>query len=241
MTNDPDPAPGSTAGGTPRAMWWVGGVLVLVIIGLVVALVVRNGEDGDDVADRDAVTGSTEPSTTSTSTTTTEATTTSEDASATTGPNEPPADLSNAATTPVSVPAPPIETAQLTAVRVGTHEGYVRVVFEFTGELPGYDIGYVDGPVREDGSGDEVAVEGERVLSVRMTPASGVVLGGESFTRTYTGPDRIAGGGGAVTEVVEVSDFESQMTWAIGTTGGQRFAVSDLSSPTRLVIDVVNE
>ena len=113
---------------------------------------------------------------------------------------------------------------------------------EFDGDLPGYDVGYLDGPPREDGSGEEVAVEGDRILSVRMTPASGVVLGPDSVTETYTGPDRItAASGGVVTEVVQLGDFEAQLTWAIGTIGGQRFKVTTLSDPTRLVVDVVNE
>lgn len=242
MNDDPSTTPDSAQPAQRRALVIVGAVLAVAIVVVAVALLVRGGDsNGDDAASGTTTTASTASTSTSSTPATNTSSTTSPDAAVTTGPNEPPADLSGAATTQVSVPYPNTPTAQLTAVRVGTHEGYVRVVFEFTGELPGYDIGYLNGPVTEDGSGDVVAVEGKRVISVRMTPASGVLLGNGSYTETYTGPDRIPGMGGAVTEVVEAGDFESQTTWAIGTTGGQRFKVSTLSNPTRLVVDVVNE
>ena len=239
-------APGTPTGAGPtdgaptpgrRALWVVGGLIVVAVVAVVVALVV-NASDDTETAESTTSSSTTVPSTTSTGATTNS----SPDAAETTGPNEPPADLSGADTTRVSVPSPSTPAAQLTAVRVGVHQGYVRTAFEFTGDLPGYDIGYLDGPPLQDGSGEEVAVEGGRVLSVRMAPASGVILGPDVVTETYTGPDRItAASGGAVTEAVLLGDFESQLTWAIGTTGGQRFKVSTLSAPTRLVIDVVNE
>jgi len=235
--SDPQASSPTTSPGSRRALWITTGVLVVVVAVLVGVVLVRGGDDGDDEA-ADTTTAST---TTSSSSSTTPTSTTTPDAAVTTGPNEPPADLSGAATTPVSVPASGAPTAQLTAVRVGTHQGYIRIAFEFDGEVPGYDIGYLDGPLYEDGSGAEVPISGEKVLSVRMTPASAIRMEGETFTRTYTGPDRLTSSGGAVTEVVEAGDFESQMTWGIGTTGGQSFKVTTLTEPTRLIIDVVNE
>jgi hypothetical protein len=234
MSDASVPSP-SSAPGPRRALWVTSAVLVVVVAVLVGVLLVRGGDDNDDEA-ADTTTASTTISSTTTSTSTT-----TPDAAVTTGPNEPPADLSFAATTPVSVPPSGAPTAQLTAVRVGTHQGYIRIAFEFDGAVPGYDVGYLDGPLLEDGSGAEVPIEGERILSVRMTPASAVRMEGEGFTRTYTGPDRLTSSGGAVTEVVEAGDFEAQMTWGIGTTAGQRFAVSTLESPSRLIVDVVNE
>jgi len=226
-----------------RGLWVVGGLIVVAVIA-VVAFVATGGDDSETANLATANLATADLTTTTSRSTSSSAapTTSSPDAAVTTAPNTPPADLSGAATTRVSVPYPGSPTAQLTAVRVGVHQGYVRTTFEFTGDLPGFDIGYLDGPPRQDGSGQEVAVEGGRILSVRMSPASGVVLGPDSVTETYTGPDRItAASGGAVTEVVQLGDFESQSTWAIGTTEGQRFKVSTLDGPTRLVVDVVNE
>ncbi len=185
--------------------------------------------DSDDAGDGDGTTSSTSSSTTSstTSTSTTEGTSPST-----------PGGLDGAATTPVSVPYPQIETAQLTDVTVGAHDGYDRVVFTFDGELPGYDIGYVDGPVTEDGSGDPIEVGGTAAISVRMSPASGALLTGEQVEMTYTGPNRVEGPGNPVVEVVRAGDFEAQLTWAIGVEGEQPFKVSTLTGPTRIVVDV---
>ena len=234
MTDTRSSDPSARPPAAPRALWAIGAVIVIAIVVIVVVLVTR-GDDSDDTADDTTTT-----TTTASTTTTTEATTTTEqDASATTMPDEVDVDLSGAATTPVIAPPVATSTAPLTNVRVGTHQGYVRTVFEFEGELPGYEVAYAEGPLIEDGSGEEVVVEGSRAISVRMAPASAVSLG-ETVTRSYDGPDRFSSEGGAVTEVVEVSDFEAQMTWAIGTTEGQPFKVTTLSNPTRLIIDVVN-
>ena len=83
------------------------------------------------------------------------------------------------------------ETALLTGVRAASHDGYDRVVFEFRNGVPGYDVGYVERPVRADGSGEPVEVDGGAVLLVRMEPALDADLTQESAPRTYTGPARL--------------------------------------------------
>lgn len=145
--------------------------------------------------------------------------------------------------------APPISTpavdprGHLTAVRAAAsadQAGGSRVVFEFDAVVPGYKIDYVQRPVTEDGSGDEVAVEGAALLEVRFENAAGARLEGEKVVRTYTGPDRVkASGGGVVSEVVDAGDFEGLVTWIVGLR--QRvpaLSVSTLQGPSRLVIDV---
>ena len=140
--------------------------------------------------------------------------------------------------TPVSLPAAG-ETALLTAVRAAGQEGFDRVVFEFAAGLPGYRVGYVERPVRQDGSGNEVEVAGQAVLEVRMSPASGAEVSASGVRTTYTGPDRLRPrGGSVVTEVVRVGDFEAQLTWVVGTSARSPFKVTTLGSPARLVVDV---
>ncbi len=75
--------------------------------------------------------------------------------------------LPGAGTTPVVVHATNTRTALLTAVRAARHEGFDRVVFQFSNVLPGYDVRYVRKPVRQDGSG--------RIVPVRAptSPGSG--------------------------------------------------------------------
>jgi hypothetical protein len=133
------------------------------------------------------------------------------------------------------------DTAYLVDVRTATHDGFERVVLEFEGdEVPSYRIGYVDPPIRQPGSGHELAVEGAAFLELRLEPATSVDLTGPEFEETYTGPERIAlDGPGPTTELVFVGDFESNMAWVIGSEARAPFAVAFFEDPLRLVVDIV--
>ena len=144
---------------------------------------------------------------------------------------------------PLSTPAvdPRAHLTGVTAAADPARPGGSRVVFEFDSVVPGYRIDYVQRPVTEDGSGDEVKVEGLALLQVRFENAGAARLEGEKVVRTYTGPDRVAASGdpGVVLEVVDAGDFEGVTTWVVGLR--QRVAgvsVSTLSGPARLVLDV---
>jgi len=124
-------------------------------------------------------------------------------------------------------------------VRVAGHPGFDRVVFEFRSDTdrPGVDAGYVD-QLKEDGSGEDVDVEGTAFLQVRMEPASGVNLSTEPFEETYTGPRRLRGDTAVVTEVARTGDFEANLTWGIGLRSKASFRVTVLTNPARVVVDV---
>ena len=142
---------------------------------------------------------------------------------------------------PVTSTAAGAETSLLTELRAGRHEGYDRVVFEFGNAVPGYDIRYVERPVRADGSGNEVAVAGTAVLLVRMEPALDADLTQESAPPTYTGPNRFSPDTARVAELVRVGGFEAVLTWAIGVDGEAPFLVTKLENPARLVVDIAAE
>lgn len=133
------------------------------------------------------------------------------------------------------------DTALLRDVRTGTHDGFDRVVLEFEGDdPPSYQIGYIDPPVLEDGSGNEVHVEGSAFLEVRATPAAGYDPLNDA-EETYLGPDRFAPAGiVAVQELVEIGDFESNLGWVLGLDHEAEFAVEILQDPLRIVVDVVH-
>lgn len=142
-------------------------------------------------------------------------------------------------TDPTTIPAGR-GTALLTAVRSGVQPGYDRVVFEFDGTgLPGVAVAYTPRPIRADASGDEVAIEGDAVLVVRMSPAAGVDLSGNTAIITYTGPTRLAPRQANVVEIVRTGDFEGVLTWAIGLRARTAYRVLTLESPSRVVIDIV--
>jgi hypothetical protein len=129
--------------------------------------------------------------------------------------------------------------AELGAVRAAGHGGVDQVVFEFSGAAPGYRVGYEAKPVREDGSGAEVALAGGFALAVRMDNASAYHLEGDASHPTYTGPKRISPSGTAnVVELVNNGDFEGVLSWTLGVRDKAGFKVTLLSSPPRLVVDV---
>lgn len=134
--------------------------------------------------------------------------------------------------------------AQLVDVRVATHEGFDRIVLEFdTDAIPSYRVGYVDPPVVQDGSGEEMAIDGEAFLEIRMTPASGLTPLTDppgDWERTYEGPLRLRLGSGTVTEVVRVDDWEANLSWVVGVERTAPFSMEWLSGPRRLVVDVAH-
>ena len=148
--------------------------------------------------------------------------------------------LEGASTNPVTAKATNKQTALLKAVRAARHEGYDRVVFEFTNELPGYDVRYVQPPVTEDGSGKTVPVKGSAIVRVRMDNALDADLSKPSAPRTYTGPTRFSPGTPEVAELVRTGGFEGVLTWAVGLRDRVDYRVTTLQSPPRLIVDFRN-
>lgn len=189
------------------------------------------GDDPDDVA---------APTTTSTSTSTsTTAAPTTTAAPSTTTTAGAPDDSFDGATTPTSAPAPPDlqATALLTAVEVDGGDGVDQVTFTFDSGVPGYDVAYIDPPVRQDGSGDVVEVEGAAFLEIRMEPASAVDLGG-TLEPTYTGPGEVSGETDVVTEVVRTGDFEANLTWVVGVSEEVAYRVTADTASNQLVVEL---
>jgi len=151
--------------------------------------------------------------------------------------------LAGAGTTPVVAAAAGSETALLNRIAVGRHEGYDRVVFQFQNGLPGYRVEYVQPPLKEDGSGKPVSVQGNAVVVVRMEPASGFDLNTGEGVMVYKGPRRIDGSAAGTTvvqELVRTGDFEAVLSWAIGLSGKVDFRIQTAQSPARLIVDFRN-
>jgi len=133
------------------------------------------------------------------------------------------------ATTPTSIASSASAVALLTDVTV---EAGV-VTFAFRSEVPGVDVQYVEPPILEDASGEEITVAGDAFLHVRMEPASGVDLSGEELVQTYTGPTRVAGSG-VVAEVARTGDFEAVLGWVIGLDAQRAYRVEADASTVRV-------
>jgi hypothetical protein len=151
--------------------------------------------------------------------------------------------LADAGTEPVEGEPSAEGIALLERVAVGRHEGFDRVVFQFTNHVPGYRVEYVEPPLKEDGSGNVVRIKGNHFVVVRMEQASGFDLTVPEGELVYKGPRRIDGaeaGTSVVREVVRIGDFEAVLSWAIGLEDRVDFRVLTASSPARLIVDFRN-
>lgn len=133
--------------------------------------------------------------------------------------------------------APPEGAPELTLedVRVGSHETYDRVVFEFSGTgLPGYRVQYTEEALQQ-ASGHALAVTGNDILEVLV---EGTPMGSlpNNPSLVSVGPYQLATGN--VAGVTNGGTFENQSQFFIGLDQQRPFEVTVMDNPTRLVIDV---
>ncbi len=157
-------------------------------------------------------------------------------------PEAPPEDIKPAPAaspaTPRAKPAartgkPPV----LRAVRSARQAGADRVTVEFdAAALPQWHAEFVDRPVHDCGSGDQVAVAGTAWLQVRFTGAQAHNDQGASTS----GARRRALDGSNARELVRTCDFEGEVTWVIGVTRKTGYKALTLGTPSRLVIDIAH-
>jgi hypothetical protein len=154
--------------------------------------------------------------------------------SATVVPSEPESSLPFACSPSVTI-AKTTDRAQITDVRVATHAGYDRVVFEFASGIPQTVIEGVLPPFYKDPSGQPLDVAGRTFLKVTMNGASKVSPGGGI---TYNGPTSFKPGFPQLQQLVESGDSEAVSAWYLGLDPGGCIRVLTLAAPSRLVIDV---
>lgn len=123
---------------------------------------------------------------------------------------------------------------QLQDVRLGDHDGFDRVVLEFSGTAgPGWGVAWSEEAVA-DGSGEVVPLDGDRVLTIS---ASGTAM---PEPGSFEVPQRI-GRSGAIAEVQVNGWFEGYTQVFAGFRGEERpFRVFALADPPRVVVDVRN-
>ena len=149
--------------------------------------------------------------------------------------------LAHASTDTVTADSTSGETALLEDAGMSSHPGFDRIVFTFKNAVPGYNIGYIEPPLTQDGSGAKVNITGDAILSIRMEPASGFDVSTGEGVLVYKGPKRIGAaetGTKVVSEIVRSGDFEAVLTWAAGLPEKLPFAVETAENPPRLVVDV---
>ena len=134
----------------------------------------------------------------------------------------------------------PARASLLRTIRTGRHDGYDRVVFEFIGPAPAYQVRYV-AEVTEDPSGQPVTLEGDAFLLVVMpggTLDTTPQVSDPSDAEKYEGPRRIRPSLANVREIAASGDFEAVLSFGIGVEHRDLFRVLRLSNPSRIVVDV---
>ncbi|WP_137725353.1 AMIN-like domain-containing (lipo)protein [Prescottella subtropica] len=125
----------------------------------------------------------------------------------------------------------------ITDMRIGHHDGFDRVVYQFDGTgTPGWRTEVV-GTVVQQGSGNPIAVAGQGILQVLI---DGSAMPFTTGVEPYAGPNPLEiEKPGIVTEVRDAGVFEGTAQTLIGlTTRGVSYRVYTLEGPTRLVVDV---
>ena len=125
----------------------------------------------------------------------------------------------------------PTKALALTGIRAATHEGFTRIVLEFSGKgTPGvWRAAWTDRAV-EQGRGLPIQVDGEAVLDL--------VIDGTPMTATetpYPGGTHTRAGD---LDVVSDGTFEDNTHVVIGAPTSRQFQIGFLSNPVRMVIDV---
>jgi hypothetical protein len=124
--------------------------------------------------------------------------------------------------------------AQLVKVRVGTHAGYDRVVFEFADGVPAFTLDEAAPPLTEDASGRKLDVDGNAFWQLIMRDASRTDLDGMTMlTKTDFTPNFPK-----LVELIEGGDFEAVSTWYVGLDAESCVRVMTLQDPPRLVFDI---
>ena len=125
----------------------------------------------------------------------------------------------------------PTKALALTGIRAATHEGFTRVVLEFSGEgTPGVWRGAWTDEAVEQGRGMPIQVEGAAVLDLVIdgTPMTASENPYPSGTHTRAGD----------LDVVSDGTFEDNTHVVIGAPATRQFQIGFLSNPVRMVIDI---
>jgi hypothetical protein len=142
------------------------------------------------------------------------------------GPSDLPAPTNTSA---VSVTHSQQRQPTVTAIRLGRHPAYDRVVFDIHGAVPSYFVRYTHGLTYENGR--PVPIRGAAVLAVTLNSVDVI------HTPAAPGLTALP----AIRDVEGYEAYEGYLGYGIGVTDRNGFRVFELQHPTRLVIDVAHD
>ncbi|TDD12559.1 hypothetical protein E1292_01575 [Nonomuraea deserti] len=129
-----------------------------------------------------------------------------------------------------------IELAIVTGVRYAGHRTFDRVVIDLDGEIPGYNVRWVDEFV-EDGSGRPIEVRGGAYLLVTLFPAN---AHDEDGAPTWEGGPIYRAKLRNLTDVVRTGDFEGRVGIGLVLDRRAAFQIQEQGTPSRLIVDVAH-
>ncbi len=217
-------------------------VVLVVLAGVVVAVAVTRGGDSSSSTSASVTTATSAPVTTGTTTRPTTPTSTPTTPRPTVS-TAPPTSTATTACGTVGDQQPKLDSFpnRLSPlfgkdIRTGDNGCFDRVVIELqgTGDFPGWLVQYPTSPLTMGESENPVVIAGGAVLEVRVQSWMTTMEG-----QGYTGPTDITPTNvTTIKQLKLIENFEGTMGWAVGLDTKRNFAVSVLSGPPRLVIDI---
>jgi hypothetical protein len=144
--------------------------------------------------------------------------------------------VAGAIVVPTIADAQPAPGAGLSAIRVGRHATYDRIVLDFHGQVPRqFHASWV--PVlRQDPSGKRVVLPGKRFLDIDVQGTSTFDVNGE---RVFHGPTRFTTPQLTNVRAVAITgDFERVLNVGVGVGHRAWVHMFTLTGPSRLVVDI---
>lgn len=134
-----------------------------------------------------------------------------------------------------SAPDPSTRVTQLWNLRTGNDGTFDRIVFDERVSMSGYSVRYVT-RVLYDASGAVVPLRGRYFLRVAISGATTASLSGLRSVM----PSVLTPGLSEAAQIRKAGEFERVVSYGIGLNRYRGFRVFRLTSPTRLVIDVLH-
>jgi hypothetical protein len=131
-------------------------------------------------------------------------------------------------------------TAALTNIRPASHagDGYDRVVFDFTGGIPSWDLSRQESATfTRDASGQQLTLDGSAGLKLVLRDADVYAPTGPAGSSVAGPPNDLKLGFTSIREIAQLGNFERVVTYGIGLSSSRCVRVLQLSN-SRLVVDV---
>lgn len=126
------------------------------------------------------------------------------------------------------------ETVEFVKMKVGKNQGYDRVVFEFKGDLPNYEVNYVKPPIPFSETNEYVKIKGKAFVEVSFSLVPYPDAPPENYKLQFLEKELKM----PVIQEIKNSDwFEGSLAFAIGLRAKKLYRVEELSNPARLVVD----